>query len=97
MYADFAFGSMLMYLFMLITFIVLSLFLTKNNQQELIIKGNIISFCSSALLICASGLIENQWYFKPFSAMGLLFFITIIMVFIQSVCIKFYSKKRVYQ
>lgn len=97
MYADFAFGSMLMYLFILIAFIVLSLFLTKNDQQELIVKGNIISFCSSALLIFASGLIENQWYFKPFSAMGLLFFVTTMMVFIQLMCIKLYSKKRVHQ
>ncbi|MFC6464859.1 hypothetical protein ACFP65_07750 [Marinilactibacillus sp. GCM10026970] len=97
MYTDFAFGSMWMYLFMLIAFIALSLFLTKNNQQELIVKGNIISFCSSALLIFASGLIENQWYFKPFSAIGLLLFVTIIMIFFQIFCFKLYSKKRVYR
>ncbi|MEC6747874.1 hypothetical protein VXN63_04920 [Marinilactibacillus sp. XAAS-LB27] len=97
MYADFTFGSMMMYLFMLIAFVFLSLFITKNDQRELIVKGNIVSYCSSALLILTSGMLENQWYFKPFSAMGLLFFVTTMMVFIQLMCIKLYSKKRVHQ
>lgn len=93
MYGDHHFNTILLYGFMVICFGVLTWIAVKNNLVVTLVIGNILSCILSYFFIQYS---SYDWsdYFKPFSPVGLLLFVTIIL-FISQVLFIYHFKKRI--
>lgn len=87
MYQDLINSSMIGYGLMIATLIFLIFICKKTHNLPIGALGNIISFIASYLLISCS--IGEKWsyYFKPFTAVGLLIFVSIASIIIQLVVI----------
>ncbi|API88990.1 hypothetical protein BKP56_06855 [Marinilactibacillus sp. 15R] len=75
--------TMMYYGFMTVSLILLSLITAKKSNVRIIVFGNILSFLSSYIFILLTDILQDQWYFAPFSAVGLLIFLTILSLLLQ--------------
>lgn len=85
-------GSLYFYLFMLISFLVLCFTAVKSDNSQVLFPGNLLSFISSYIFIQLFNLNEESYYFKPFTAVGLLVAVTIIMCVLQLGIIRIVKK-----
>ena len=83
MYGDVAYGTMLLYAFMIAALSMLCFRVIKSKQFMVVIPGNILSFLTSYLCIQQFYTDKWGWYLKPFTANGLLIAISGIAVLIQ--------------
>lgn len=82
MYGDYNFDTMLFYILMFLCFGILMWISARNNTVVTLVIGNLLSFFSSFLFIRYD---PYDWsnYFHPFSPVGLLLFVTTILLLIQ--------------
>lgn len=83
MYGDATYDTMLLYALMIVALSVLCSSIIKLKQFIVVIFGNILSFITS--YICVQQFYSDKWgwYFKPFTANGLLIAISVIAVLVQ--------------
>lgn len=77
--------SILGYGGMIIAFLVLMILCINTNNITIGIMGNIMTFSTSYLCISNITIEKWNWYFKPFTAHGLLKFVSVVLLLIQLV------------
>ena len=87
MYQDLINSSMIGYGLMIATLIFLIFICKKTHNLPVGALGNIISFIASYLLISCSTGEKWSYYFKPFTSVGLLIFVSIAIIILQLVVI----------
>jgi FtsH-binding integral membrane protein len=87
MYQDLINSSMIGYGLMIATLIFLISICKKTHNLPVGALGNIISFIASYLLISCSTGEKWSYYFKPFTSVGLLIFVSIAIIILQLVVI----------
>lgn len=92
MYGDHYFNTILLYGVMVICFGIFTWITVKNNLIATLVIGNILSCMSSYFFIQHS---SYDWsdYFRPFSPVGLLLFVTIILFISQFLFIYYFNKR----
>ncbi|WP_440897594.1 hypothetical protein ACS127_06420 [Amphibacillus sp. Q70] len=92
MRGDYNSGTMMFYGLMIVCLGLLLWLAIKTKNVSVLIVGNVLTFSSSYFFILQNQ--KDDWwtYFKPFSPIGLLVSITIIILVIQALFI-YYSKK----
>ncbi|MCB2300914.1 hypothetical protein [Clostridium tagluense] len=83
MYQDLINSSMIGYGLMIATLIFLIFICNKTHNFPVGALGNIISFIASYLLITCSTGEKWSYYFKPFTSVGLLIFVSIAIIILQ--------------
>lgn len=83
MYGDATYDTMLLYVLMIVALSVLCFSIIKSKEFTVVIFGNILSFITSYICIQQFYTDKWDWYFKPFTANGLLIVISVIAVLIQ--------------
>lgn len=84
MYGDAMYGTMLLYVFLILGFGILCLTAIRTDNIITPIIGNILSFISSYLFTLKNlPSKEWAWYFKPLTPISILFIITAVCFVIQ--------------
>ncbi|MCB2312075.1 hypothetical protein LGL55_11820 [Clostridium tagluense] len=83
MYQDLINSSMIGYGLMIATLIFLIFICKKTHNFPVGALGNIISFIVSYLMITCSRGEKWSYYFKPFTSVGLLIFVSIAIIILQ--------------
>ena len=95
MYGDAIYDTMLLYALMIVVLVVLCFSVVRSKQFMIVIFGNLLSFIIS--YSCLQHFYTDiwGWYFKPFTAKGLLVAISIITTLIQLIFVcSSYRKER---
>ncbi|WP_208560369.1 hypothetical protein [Marinilactibacillus kalidii] len=95
MWIDLTIGNMFFYFLTLSLLIGLGVLTDQLSGLISTFVGNGFSLFSSILFIYFTGLIEQHWYFKPFSTVGFVIFLSIITLLIQLLLIRVIFKKRI--
>lgn len=82
-YGDATYDTMLLYGLMIASLSVLCFGVIKSKQFIVAILGNIISFITSYICVQQFHTYKWGWYFKPFTANGLLVVISVIATLVQ--------------
>ncbi|MBU3175250.1 hypothetical protein KPL47_02590 [Clostridium estertheticum] len=87
MYQDLINSSMIGYGLMIVVLIFL-IFICKKTHNLLVgALGNILSFIASYLMVTYSTDEKWSYYFKPFTSVGLLIFVSIAIIILQVVVV----------
>jgi len=87
MYEDLINSSMIGHGLMIATLIFLIFICKKTHNLHVGALGNIISFIASYLLLTSSTGEKWSYYFKPFTSVGFLIFVSIAIIILQLVVI----------
>lgn len=93
MNGDASSGTMLFYAVMAISFALLFYISVRAKGIWVVIVGNGLSFLSSYYFILKYKIDKWDWYFKPFTAIGLLKVITFIALAVQISGLLYVKKK----
>jgi hypothetical protein len=95
MYGDVTYDTMLLYGFLTAGFSGLCFGVIKSKQLIVAILGNALSFIASYICVQQFHTDEWGWYFKPFTASGLLVVISAIAALVQLLFVyKSYRKQQ---
>ena len=94
MKGDASSGTIIFYGFMIIGFGILCRIAIRTHNTLILVIGNILSFISSYLFTLRKLPEEWNWYFKPFTPIGLLILITIVSFIIQIVSINIVKARK---
>lgn len=83
MNGDASYGTMLFYGVMIICLTFLTRGIIRTKNIAIIFIGNILSYLSSYLFMLQEQTEKWSWYFKPFTAGGLLLTLSIIAFLLQ--------------
>lgn len=84
MWEDASFGTLWCYGIMIAALTVLGRYSIRKGYHKIMLAGNGVSLLLS--LLCAWPFLETtrwQWYFKPFSALQLLFFLFAVILLLE--------------
>ncbi|MBU3101289.1 MULTISPECIES: hypothetical protein [Clostridium] len=87
MYQDLINSSMIGYGLMIVVLIFLIFICKKTHNLPVGALGNIISFIASYLMVIYSTDEKWSYYFKPFTSVGLLIFVSIAIIILQVVLV----------
>ncbi|MCB2291530.1 hypothetical protein LGK97_17550 [Clostridium sp. CS001] len=96
MYQDLINSSMIGHGLMIATLIPMIFICKKTHNLPVGALGNIISFIASYLLVISSTGEKWGYYFKPFTAVGLLIFVSIVIIILQLIVIGIIKSKKVF-
>lgn len=83
MYGDATYGTMLLYALMIAGLSILCSGVIKSKQFAVVIFGNMLSFIISYIFVQEFYTDKWGWYFKPFTANGLLIVISFFTILVQ--------------
>ena len=84
MWEDAAFGTLWCYGGMILTLTLLGRYAIRNGLHKVMFAGNFLSLLLS--LLCSIPFLQTtrwQWYFKPFSALQMLFFLFAVILLLE--------------
>lgn len=94
MYADTAYGSMTGYLPLLVWAALLCWLTIWTRDIPVLPAGNLVSFLSSYWFTAHCQLEKWSWYFKPFTAPGLLKAASAALLLVQGILLWFFLVKK---